>query len=78
MTPNSSGVPRPPSPTKPTACESSTSTSALVLVGQVADLVERGERAVHREHAVGDDAPGGGRPPAASSWASRSAMSALR
>ena len=40
---------------KPDAWHSSIITQRAVAVGQVADLVELGDRAVHREHAVGDD-----------------------
>ena len=54
-TPQNSGVPRPPSPTKPTACESSTITSAPIPVGQIADRLQVRDDAVHREHAVGRD-----------------------
>ncbi len=54
-TPQSSGVPRPPSPTKPTACESSTITSAWCWSARSQIALEVGDDAVHREHAVGGD-----------------------
>ena len=50
-----SGVPRPPGPTTPTACESSTITSASWRSARSQIAVELGEVAVHREDAVRRD-----------------------
>jgi len=54
-TPQCSGVPRPCSPIKPTACESSTINEGAVTVGQIADAGEIGNDAVHRKHTVRGD-----------------------
>ena len=42
---------------EPVACESSTMTSAPYLSGEIADLVQRRDAAVHREDAIGGDEP---------------------
>ena len=62
-TPQCSKVPRPVRPMNPVAWESSTRTRRPVTIGQVADLLEGCDVAVHREHAVGHDhaEAGGGR-----------------
>ena len=54
-TPQCSDVPRPVLPMKPVAWQSSTISGGAVLLGQVADLGEGRDVAVHREDAVGDD-----------------------
>ena len=47
-TPQCSGVPRPPAPMKPVACESSTITSASYLSARSQISRERRDAAVHR------------------------------
>ncbi len=54
-TPQCSGVPRPPAPTNPTACESSTIVSAPWRSARSQIDFKVGDDAVHREHAVGRD-----------------------
>ena len=52
-----SWVPRPVLPMNPVAWESLHHHHGVVLVGQVADLVQWSDVAVHGEHPVGDDHP---------------------
>ena len=54
-TPWSAGVPRPSGPTKPTACESSTMTSASYSSASSQMRSQRRDVPIHREHAVGGD-----------------------
>ena len=56
-TPNSSGVPAPDGPDEADRVRVVDHHQGVVALGQVADLVERREVAVHREDAVGDDQP---------------------
>ena len=53
-------MPRPPGPTNPTACESSTRTRASYRSARSQIRSSGREVAVHREDAVGDDHPGAG------------------
>ena len=78
ITPNSSGVPRPPSPTKPTACESSTSTIASNSSAR-SQISSSGanEPSIEKTPSVTTHTRRAPPARAASSWARRSAMSAF-